>query len=80
MDSEQKIYFVEDETSVRFEVKKVIDFAPHNRLKAITAWFSIDWQHAHITKRTLSFGEKIYNLNSRLKIANSVPRLYFGEE
>ena len=65
MDSQQKIYFVSDETSVNFEVTKVIDFAPHNSQKAITAWFSMNWQHVQITRRTLSFGKisTIYTVN-----------------
>ena len=34
----------------------------------------------HVTRRTLSFGQKIFNLNSKLKIVNSVPQLYRGEK
>ena len=33
-----------------------------------------------MTTRTLTFGEKIYNLNSKLSIENSVPKIFFGEE
>lgn len=80
MDDSQKIYHLENADNIRFDVKQVIDFSPHEKIKEIAALALNDWTHVHVTTRTLTFGEKIYNLNSKLSIENSVPKIFFGEE
>ena len=79
MDDQQKIYLVKNEDGVRFNVKKVIDFAPHEKIREVNALRDNDWSHVHITERTLSFGDSTYNLNSKLEIPITVPKLFFGE-
>lgn len=78
MDDQQKIYFVVNENNIRYELKRTIDFAPHNKLKDVTEMVYNDWQHVHVTKKTLAFGQKIYNLDSTLVIDNKVPKRYLG--
>ena len=49
MDDQQKIFYLVNENNIRFEVKKIIDFSPHNKLKDVTEMVLNDWQHVHVT-------------------------------
>ena len=49
MDDQQKIFFLVNENNIRFEVKKIVDFSPHNKLKDVTEMVLNDWQHVHVT-------------------------------
>ena len=48
-------------------------------LKEINNLRDNDWAHVHVTKRTLTFGDKTFNLNSQLSMDITVPSLTYGE-
>ena len=79
MNDMQKIFNIVNEDEVRFVVKNTIDFSHHKKMKEITAVLENDWSHVVITKRTLSFGDFTYNINSTLSIKITVPNLQFGQ-
>ena len=80
MNDHQKIFqLVNDDSSVRFFVKNILDFTHHKKMKEIIKLRETDWSHVQITKRTLSFGDYTYNLNSSLSVEIRVPKYHFGE-
>ena len=80
MDGQQKIYHIKNEDNVRFVISKTIDFSHHDQLRKINDLRDNDWQHVHITDRTLSFGDMTYNLENKLSIQISVPHYFFGQD
>ena len=79
MDDIQKIYLLTNEDGVKFIVSKILDFSHHKMLKEINNLRDNDWAHVHITSRTLTFGDKTFNLNSQLSMDITVPALTYGE-
>ena len=65
---------------MRFTVKKVIDFSPHNQTKEVNALRHNDWAHVYVTGRTLTMDGVTYNLNTHLNIKVNIPKNYFGKE
>ena len=49
MDDQQKIYLIVNENNFRYELKRIIDFAPHNKLKDVTEMVYNDWQPVYVT-------------------------------
>ena len=73
-----KIYRLEDEDGIKFEVAEVIDFSGHGKLKEVTLLRDNDWSHVHITRRALSFSGQTYNLNTLLEKPVKIPKSYYG--
>ena len=80
MDGEQKIYWITNEDSVRFNVKKIIDFSPHKKGAEIYALKQNDWAHVHLSERSLTMDNSMYNLNTELMADIKLPKDYFGKE
>jgi len=63
-DDAQKIYRLEDEDGIKFNVAQTIDFSAHDKVKEVKQLWDTDWTHVHITSRALTFGGEVYNLNT----------------
>ena len=61
-----------------FRVSKVTSFSHHKIWREINTLRQNDWAHVHVTDRTLSFGDRTYNLNSGLSYKISIPQYSFG--
>ena len=58
----------------------IIDFAPHKKGAEIYALKQNDWAHVHLSERTLTMNNSMYNLNTELKTDIKLPKDYFGKE
>ena len=73
MDDKQKIFHLLNEDGIRFDLKKIIDFSHHDKLAEVNALRDNDWEHVHVTERTLTFSNTTYNLDSQLSFDINVP-------
>lgn len=42
--------------------------------------YSYDWTHVFVTKRSLTFDDKTYNLKTQMWVEFKVPDEYYGQE
>ena len=62
MDDQQKIYVLENDDNLPFTVINTIDFSHHKSLRFATNLRDKDWIRLHMSNRTLTYGNRTYNL------------------
>ena len=62
LDDHMKIWVLEDEEDIKFQVKEVIDFTESRKLKQVIKLRDTDWSHVQITHRAITFDGDTYNL------------------
>ena len=80
LDNHQKIILLRNDDGFKFYVKKMIDYSHHNLAREVHQLYSYDWTHVFVTKRTLSFDDKTYNLKTQMWVEFKVPDEYYGQE
>ena len=80
MDDKEKFYLLQSTDNDSFVVSKTIDFSHLNRLRDVVKLRDDDWVNFHMDERTLTFGDRTYNLANNYCMQVKIPSTYFGQQ
>ena len=72
-----KVEYSADDLS--YQITNTNHFVWESHKSLLHDFAKLDWAHAHITDRSITFGGVIYKVTSKLQREMNPPRAYFGE-